>query len=255
MRPACCHWKGSGVSAQDSYLILQQARQSLNNQRAGGRRVRSIGESSAALKRGHALRKLMRITLAVVAILFAAIVAGLVVDGIGWTGIILTMLALVIAVGVFATYPKLDVPQRASLAGGDVKSLVGRTEMWLEAQRPALPPPAVMVVDHIGLQLDALGKQLRGLDERQPAAAQVRTLVGDHLPELISAYTDIPPHLRTDGASGRSPDAQLTESLTKISGEIDSVTRQLASGAIDKLAIQTRYLDYKYGDALEEDKR
>jgi hypothetical protein len=240
------------VSAQDSDLILSQARQSLANQRAGGRRVQSIGRSSAALKRGHLLRKLVRIVLAVVAILFGAIVAGLVVDGIGWTGIILTLLTLVIAVGVFATFPKLDVPQRASLTGGDVKSLVGRTELWLEAQRPALPPPAVTLVDHIGLQLDALGQQLRGLDERLPAVAQVRKLVGADLPELVSAYANIPPHLRTEAGAGHSPDVQLTESLGKISGEIDSVTRQLASGAIDKLAIQTRYLDYKYGDALED---
>ncbi len=240
------------MSAQDSDLILSQARQSLANQRAGGRRVQSIGRSSAALKRGHLLRKLVRIVLAVVAILFGAIVAGLVVDGIGWTGIILTLLTLVIAVGVFATFPKLDVPQRASLTGGDVKSLVGRTELWLEAQRPALPPPAVTLVDHIGLQLDALGQQLRGLDERLPAVAQVRKLVGADLPELVSAYANIPPHLRTEAGAGHSPDVQLTESLGKISGEIDSVTRQLASGAIDKLAIQTRYLDYKYGDALED---
>jgi hypothetical protein len=239
------------VSAQDSDLILSQARQSLANQRAGGRQTRSIGSSSAALKRGHVMRKLVRIAAAVVAIMFAAVVAGLVLDGIGWTGIILTLLAMIAAVGVFARFPRLDVPQRASLTGGDVKSLVGRTELWLEAQRPALPAPAIMLVDQIGLQLDALGQQLHGLDENQPAVAQVRKLVGADLPDLVSAFTNIPPHLRAEAVSGRSPDAQLTESLGKISGEIDSVTRQLASGAIDKLAIQTRYLDYKYGDALE----
>jgi hypothetical protein len=35
--------------------------------------------------------------------------------------------------------------------------------------------------------------------------------------------------------------------LGKISKEIDSVTRQLASGPLDDLAIRTRYLDYRYG--------
>jgi hypothetical protein len=48
-----------------------------------------------------------------------------------------------------------------------------------------------------------------------------------------------------------SPDQHLVESLGKISTEIDSVTRQLASGAIDNLAIKTRYLDYKYGAGPE----
>ncbi len=43
--------------------------------------------------------------MAVGAVLFGAMVAGLVLDGIGWTGIIVTMLTLVVAVGVFAAFP------------------------------------------------------------------------------------------------------------------------------------------------------
>ncbi len=132
-----------------------------------------------------------------------------------------------------------------------MKSLVGRTELWLESQRPALPAPAVQLVDQIGYQLDALGQQLDGLADNTPAAVEVRQLVGDHLPELVSTYTAIPRHLRGEASGGRSPDQQLTESLGKISTEIDSVTRQLASGAIDNLAIKTRYLDYKYGSGPE----
>ena len=237
--------------AQNSDLILREARQSLTQQRAGGRRA-SIGRRSAALKRQHALRKLMRIVFAVFAIMFASTVAGLVIDGIGWTGIILALLAMIVAVGVFASFPRMKVPSRASLSGTDVKSLVGRTELWLESQRPALPAPAVQLVDQIGGQLDALGLQLDGLDDNVPAAREVRQLVGEHLPELVSSYTSIPRHLRGEERAGRTPDQQLTESLGKISTEIDSVTRQLASGAIDNLAIRTRYLDYKYGAALDE---
>lgn len=237
--------------AHESDRTLAQARASLNDQRAGGRRVGSIGRRSAALKRDHALRKLMRIVLATGAILFGAMVAGLIIDGIGWTGIIVTMLALVAAVGIFGRYPTLKVPQRRDLSGGDVKSLVGRTELWLESQRPALPAPAVQLVDQIGLQLDALGLQLDGLTENAPAALEVRKLVGEHLPELVSTYTSIPRHLRSEPQAGRTPDDQLNESLGKISTEIESVTRQLASGAIDNLAIKTRYLEYKYGEGLD----
>lgn len=238
--------------AHESDRILREARGSLVHQRAGGRRSGSIGRRSAALKREHALRKLMRIGLATGVILFGAVVAGLVIDGIGWTGIIVTMLALIAAAVLFSSFPRLKVPTRASLTGGDVRSLVGRTELWLEGQRPALPAPAVQLVDQIGSQLDALGLQLDGLDEGLPAAREVRKLVGEHLPELVSTYTSIPRHLRSEPQSGRTPDQQLTESLGRISGEIDSVTRQLASGAIDNLAIKTRYLDYKYGDAMDE---
>lgn len=238
--------------AQHSDRILREARRSLVDQRAGGRRAVSIGRRAAALKCEHALRKLLRIALATGAILFGAMVAGLVIDGIGWTGIIVTMLAMVVATGVLGSFPRMKVPTRESLTGGNVKSLVGRTELWLESQRPALPAPAVRLVDQIGVQLDALGLQLDGLDEQQPAAVEVRKLVGEHLPELVSTYTSIPRHLRTEPRAGRTPDEQLTDSLGKISAEIESVTRQLASGAIDNLAIKTRYLDYKYGNGVEE---
>jgi len=82
----------------------------------------------------------------------------------------------------------------------------------------------------------------------------VRQLVGETLPGLVSTYTSIPRHLRAEASAGASPDQQLTDSLGKISAEIDSVTRQLAAGAIDNLAITTRYLDYKYGGAIEAPK-
>lgn len=237
--------------SHNSEVILRGARQSLVNNRDFGGRRNSIGRRSAALKREHLFRKLTRTAMAVGAIVFGAMVAGLVIDGIGWTGIIVTLLAIVVAVAVFGAFPRMKVPSRASLTGADVKSLVGRTELWLESQRPALPAPAVQLVDHIGLQLDALGQQLDGLADNTPAAVEVRKLVGDHLPELVSTYTSIPRHLRGEAQGGASPDQRLTESLGKISTEIDSVTRQLASGAIDSLAIKTRYLDYRYGSGPE----
>jgi hypothetical protein len=240
--------------ARNSDQILRAAGQSLSLQRAGGRR-NSIGRRSAALKREHVLRKLLRTGIATGVILFGAMVAGLVIDGIGWTGIIATMLAIIAAIAFFGSFPRMKVPSRASLSGSDVKSLVGRTEIWLEHQRPALPAPAVQLVDQIGLQLDALGTQLDGLAENTPAAAEVRKLVGEHLPELVSSYTSIPRHLRSEERAGRTPDQQLADSLGKISTEIDSVTRQLAAGAIDDLAIRTRYLDYKYGDGIEADEK
>jgi len=236
----------------NSDLILRQARAALVNQRAGGRRAGSIGQRSAALKREYRLRKLIRAGIAVTGIIFAAMIAGLVIDGIGVVGVMVTVMAICCALVLFSSYPKLKVPEMRDLTGGDVKSLVGRTELWLESQRPALPAPAVQLVDQIGVQLDALGLQLDGLDDKQPAAVEVRKLVGEHLPGLVNTYTSIPRHLRTEPRGGRTPDEQLTESLGKISVEIDSVTRQLAAGAIDNLAIQTRYLDYKYGAALDE---
>lgn len=238
--------------AHNSDRVMADARASLVRQQAGGRRVRSIGRRSAEIRREHMLRKAARIGLAVGAIIIAAMAAGLILDGIGFTGVMMTFLAMVVAVAVFSSYPRLKVPERAKLNRGSARALVGNTELWLEAQRPALPAPAVQIVDRLGLQLDALGVQLEGLDEKQPAIAEVRKLVGEHLPGVVSTYTAIPPHLRSEKRAGLTPDNQLADSLGRISNEIDRVTRQLAEGQIDSLAVQTRYLDYKYGEGMEE---
>jgi hypothetical protein len=236
--------------AQHSDRTLAAAGQSLVHQRAGGRRTGSIGKRSAELKRRHRLKKALNMLMATVAILVAAMIAGLVIDGIGVTGVLLTGLAIFGAMAIFSNFPRLKVPSLAALNSGDVRRMVGNTELWLEAQRPSLPAPAVQLVDCIGVQLDALGLQLEKVDHKQPAVAQVRALIGEQLPGLVSTYTSIPAHLRSEPRAGRSPDDELTDSLGKISGEIDSITRQLADGQIDKLAVTTRYLDYKYGKSI-----
>lgn len=245
--------------AHDSDRILSAANQSLTVQRAGGRRKsvsKSIGQRSADIKIKHWMAKLKRIVLAIGAIVIAAMVAGLVLDGIGFIGVMVTLLAMIAAIAALAAFPKIRVPTRADLDAdlkkglnkGDVRQLVGKTEMWLEHQRPALPPPAVDIVDRLGVQLDALGLQLETVDQTHPAAREVRKLVGEHLPEMVDSYRKVPAHLRDEKRGGASPDEQVTEGLDKISHEIDSVTRQLADGALDDLAIKHRFLDYRYGD-------
>ena len=239
--------------AADHTAILRAASASLAFQQQGGRRSGgSIGQRSAELKRQHALRKLIRASLAVGVILLAATVTGVVIGGIGLGGFMLTLLALVAAVGFLAAFPRLKVPDLGALNRGDVRSTVGRTQLWLEAQRPALPPPASRLLDGIGMRLDALGTQLAGIDPSEPAVGDVRRLIGEHLPGMVASYTRIPAHLRSEQRSGKTADQQLTEGLTRISGEIDALSLKLAEGDIDALATEARYLDYRYGNALEE---
>ncbi|WP_232842927.1 hypothetical protein [Allopontixanthobacter confluentis] len=235
---------------RDSDRIMSAAGNSLQVQRQGGRRV-SIGKGSAELKTQHMVRKVKRIVMAIGAIVIAAMMAGLIIDGIGFAGVMVTFFAILAAIAAFTVFPKMKVPNRADLTKGDVAQMVGRTELWLEAQRPALPPPAITMVDQIGVQLDALGLQLKTIDQNHPAAREVRKLVGEHLPEMVDSYRKVPTQLRGETRAGATPDQQLTEGLGRISAEIDSVTRQLADGALDDLAIKHRYLDYKYGNAAD----
>ncbi len=240
--------------------VLAEGRRVLEDNQMGGRHrlvgmasgaAKSIGSGSMQMRIKHWVRKLVRAFIAFWAVLVGAGVAGLVLGGIGLEGIMLTVLALIAVVAFFLVYPRMKPPRRADLTKGDVRQLVGRTELWLEHQRPALPPPAARIVGDIGVQLDALGLQLETIDPAHPAAQETRKLVGEYLPEMIESYRRIPGHLRREERAGGTPDQQLEESLRKISGEIDHVTRQLADGALDDLAIRSRYLDYKFGGQLE----
>ena len=235
---------------KDSDRILQDSAALVRDNREGGRhrRTRSIGQGSASLKSQHLMRKLVRVLLAVFGILVAASFAGMLLNGIGFWGLFITVIAIVVATGTLGTFPKMKVPKRAELNKGNVRQMVGRTELWLENQRPALPAPAARIVEDMGVQLDALGLQLETVDQDHPATQEVRKLVGEVLPETVDSYNKIPRHLRSEKRAGSTPDEQLTESLGKISKEIDSVTRQLAEGSLDDLAIRHRYLDYKYGE-------
>lgn len=235
--------------AHDSARIMSEARHSLVRQQAGGRR--SIGRRSAELKRQHLGKKAARMAMAVGVLMVGAMAAGIVLDGIGITGVMVLALSIVAALWFFGTYPKMKVPDLAALNTGDVRTMVGRTELWLEAQRPVLPAPAVQLVDQIGIQLDGLGIQLAGIDPAEPAVGEVRRLVGEHLPGMVESWRKIPPHLRKEQRGGRTADQQLADGLGKISNEIDEITRQLAAGDLDALAVRSRYLDYRYGEGLE----
>ena len=242
---------------RESDRILREAKTSLAVQRDGGTHrpgPRSIGKGSAQLKAKALLKRVRNIALAVVAIWVGAGIFSAVIGPLLFWGFMATLLATAVAVGVFGLFPKVKVPKRAELSQGNPAQMVARTELWLEAQRPALPPPAQVIVDQLGVQLDALGLQLKGLGDNEPAMAEVRELVGEYIPETIDNYRKIPVALRKEEHAGKTADQRLTESLGKLSGEVDRVTRRLAEGALDDLAIKSRYLEYRYGgaEALED---
>lgn len=236
--------------------IVRAAGHSLAAQRAGGTHRRqgalgaSIGRGSRSLKIQTIKQRAALFGASLLAIMAGITVAGLVLGGVGFAGLVSAFFAVVIAAIVFANFPRVKVPRRADLSQArDARVLVARTELWLEHQRPGLPPPALPLIDDLGAGLDALGSQLQGIDPGHPAAAETRKLVGEYLPETIEAWQRIPPALRREARAGTSPDDQLLASLARIRDEIGQVTRQLAEGSIDELAIRARFLDYRYPGA------
>lgn len=195
--------------------------------------------------------RLKRMILAVATVLIGAGIAGFVLGGIGTTGMLLVM-GLLIACLAFAFIPTVErVVEPARLAQADLKALPLKTEIWLDNQRKALPAPAIPIVNAIGNRLETLAPQLARLDPREPAAVEIRRLLSDHLPELVTGYQSIPAPLRGQPRNGRVPDAQLVEGLSVIEQEIATMTEQLASGDLDKLAAHNRYLEIKYQEAKE----
>ncbi|MGB7410690.1 MAG: hypothetical protein WA910_06075 [Sphingopyxis granuli] len=216
-------------------------------------RRRPIGSKSMALRRQHLFRKIGRICMAGGAVLIAAALFGMLIQPLGFAGVMAVTLLLIGVAILFGKWPPFPEPRQADLPKADLKQLAGRTEIWLEAQRPALPAPARQLVDGIGVQLDLLAPQLQTLDPATPAAGNIRKLVGEDLPELVAGYQRIPAGLRGEAHAGRTPDETLVGGLKMLEREIGEAARSLAAGELDKLATRERYLQLKYQGLEAED--
>jgi hypothetical protein len=169
----------------------------------------------------------------------------------GANGVMIVLGLLLVATLAFALLPGERAVSTQKLAETELTALPLKTEIWLEAQRKALPAPAVTLVDSIGVKLEGLAPQLERLDPNEPAAVEIRKLLADHLPELVTGYRSIPETLRREQRNGRVPEQQLVEGLSVIDGEIARMSETLASGDLDKLATQNRFLELKYQEAKE----
>ena len=210
------------------------------------------GRSLARRKRqlGAGLRKLRRMAFAALAIMAIAAIWGFVTP-LGPNGVLVVMGLLILSTLALAMLPTMPAVKREKLAHADLKTLPLQTEIWLESQRRSLPAPAVRLIDSIGHKLETLAPQLQGVDPNEPAAFEIRRLLADHLPELVTGYQSIPEPLRRQERNGRVPERQLLEGLQVIDREIGTMTENLAAGNLDKLATHNRFLELKYQEAKE----
>lgn len=210
-------------------------------------RYASLGARRRRRRGTRIMTRLGRIAAADIAILVAAVVIGWIVP-LGVGGAMLVMAALIAATLALAIFPLAPNITPEKLAEVPLKALPLSTEQWLETQRPALPAPAQTLVDDIGVRLETLGPQLATLDEREPAAGEIRKLVGEQLPELLRGYARVPAALRGVERNGKTPDRQLADGLKLIDQEIGEMSAQLAEGDLNLLATRGRFLEIKYRD-------
>lgn len=210
-------------------------------------RYGSVAKRTRQRREAEIVRRVARIAVADGLIIAAALVIGFIMP-LGMFGALAVMGLLILATLFFAIFPLSAPPRVEQLAQVPLKALPLTTERWLEAQRPALPSPVRGLVDSIGVKLEMLAPQLAQLDENSPAAGEVRTLVGEQLPELINGYSRVPEPLRRVERHGLTPDQQLAQGLQVIDDEIAQMSAQLAQGDLDLLATRGRYLQIKYRD-------
>lgn len=235
------------VAMNRSDRVLAEAEAVL---RRHSERGQSLSARARQRRNAALMRKVKYAFWAVVAVLAASTVAGFIAP-IGITGVMIALGVMLAAVLLIAALPGERRVRTEALADTALAALPLQTEIWLDNQRKALPAPAVTLVDSIGVKLEALAPQLERLGEQDPAAQEIRKLLSDHLPELVTGYQSIPAPLRREERNGRVPEQQLIDGLGVIDNEISRMSETLASGDLDKLAVQNRFLELKYQEAKE----
>jgi hypothetical protein len=230
------------MNSTDEAIAKAEAVLTRVSQRDVRRRVQRAGR--------RAVRATKFSVFGVIGVLLSAIIIGFFVP-LGISGVMLTVLAMMAAVALAVMFSgEADVIVEA-LPNAPIKALPHQTAQWLDQQRPMLPAPAQRLSDGIGLKLEALGTQLQTLNENEPAAAEIRRLIADELPELVRGYGRVPEALRRADTNGIIPEKQLVDGLSVVDSELTRMSEQLAKGDLEKLATQGKYLELKYqGDSL-----
>lgn len=235
------------MTSDDTNQALARARGALDRVR-----LQSFEGGAPSARRPRQSRSLARRVAAIgganAAILLLAAIIGLAIIPLGIFGALAVMMVMVAVTLAIAFAPGRRPVTHEKLAKSELKSLPMQTTRWLDAQRPALPAPAVQMADRIGLRLDTLGKQLVSVGDETPAAADIRRLVGEQLPEFIRDYQRVPPELRRTERNGKTPDRQLVEGLELIEREIGQLSEELARSDLDSLETRGRFLEMKYKD-------
>jgi len=228
----------------DPHRVVADAEALLQRVSPEGRR---LAQRQRERRNRQLIKALGRALAATLAIMFSAGVIGWAIP-IGQIGFLVALIAILASWVIIFSLSHDPQETVQTLAASDIRLLPQKTEAWLQRQRAALPAPAQRLADGIGLKLEQLAPQVASLDPREPAAAEVRKLLSVELPELIDGYTRVPLSLRQDAGNGIAPDKQLVEALSVVDSELARMSADLASGDLNKLATQGRYLELKYKD-------
>jgi hypothetical protein len=138
-------------------------------------------------------------------------------------------------------------PRRAApqFSAAELAALPGEAEDWLLTQREHLPAPADPAFDSILLRLGDLQPRLGEIDANSTLAWEARRLIGDHLPGLVSAYTELP---RTTREADPELRRHLVAGLETIAEELARICREVSRERLTSLEARSNFLKTRYRD-------
>lgn len=214
---------------------------------------RAAREASARkLKRGaaEAFRRARRAALIFVALILALVVVDIAGASIGFftwiaaLAAILIMSLLSLTMATRAGRPKPAVaPTQDAVAKVPLPMLAGRCEAWLLDRCEELPHTALPSADLILARLQRMQPALEALPEASPLTADVRRLVGGHLPNLVDSYLALPPESRGRGSEN---DKRISESLTVVADELTRLCSEIDGCREASFEIEHRFIESRY---------
>jgi cell division protein FtsB len=228
--------------------IFEEAAQIIRSFTKDERRLAKLKRKRRRFRR--LLRAILAMVIAPLIIIPVMIASGLLLGPHGYEGMFAAPLAVLFAWGVilwWALARRRAAPPSKVAVRADLPQLPAQTEQWLDDQRSDLPWAAQKQLDSLALRIESLTPQLKALDPGAPAAAEVRRLLAEELPELVRGYHKVPRALAQKPLyGGPSPEQQLLEGLETIDRQVARVHEQLATDDLHALATHQRYLDMKY---------
>lgn len=193
-------------------------------------------------------RRLRNMIFGVFAVVLGAFLYGNLVAPLGFVGLMLTLVAVLGVMVLFASWPAPKAPKLEKLPEAPLATLPAKIETWLEAQRPALPAPAAREVDMVMMQLNRLAPELKQLDPATAEADDARRLLSDHLPRLVKSYAEVPATHRATAEA----QAHFREGLQVVGSELERLTTDLARERIRALETEGRFLESRYGPSKKK---
>ena len=192
------------------------------------------------------LHRAIGAAIAVGVVMVATTVIGVILNGIGLGGFVLSLAAMAGAALYFLA-PRREKPIVDYKEDMPNQAVVQRLDSLLVRKRPALPALAARRIDAISQQLPLLESRLGETDMLDPLAQDARRLMGKHLPELIERYERVPAAYRSErDGEGLTVDERLVQGLDAARTALDDLGRKLAHEDLAAFETQGRFIENRY---------